>query len=55
MLIEIKHVAIFLILNAICSALDLKCSIPNCKNQISDWNHIKQQKKYKETIKQKNY
>ena len=33
-------------LHAVCSASELKCSIPNCPNQSSDWHHIKHRKKY---------
>jgi hypothetical protein len=40
-------------LNAVCSASELDCAIPNCTLKASEWHHIKHRKRIKGTRNQK--
>jgi hypothetical protein len=53
MLIEIQIVPISVTLNAIPNKLNLKYSLPNCKNNLLIKNYIKHRKKYKKNSQTK--
>ena len=53
MLVVPQGVPLPITLNAVCSASDLDCAIPNCTLKASEWHHIKHRKKIKGNRNQK--
>ena len=53
MLVVPKGVTLPITLNAICSAAELKCAIPNCTQMAKEWHHVKHRKRIKGKVLQR--